>query len=126
LKPWSACGTEAARQGAADLGRDAKRATVGLGDEDRLDPVAGANLEQELARAVDGGLLGDQRGRTDLCHLRELLAQALGQIGHLLEILRAALMQPAQHLPGAIGFLADGLEPGSQPLEIEIEQIQRE
>ena len=50
---------EAAVDGAAGLRRDAQRAALRLGDEDGLDGVAVADVEQPLDRAVERDLLAD-------------------------------------------------------------------
>jgi hypothetical protein len=53
----------------------------------------------------------------------ELFAQALGNIGHGIEIRHARTMNPAQHLLGAEGLFTLLGKPGSQAFGIEIEKI---
>jgi hypothetical protein len=75
-------GAEAAAHGAAGLRRHAQRAAVGLGDEDGLDGVAAADVEQPLHGAVGRtGSLSQRQGRA-LGHAGELVAQRLRQVGH--------------------------------------------
>ena len=68
-------GAEAAVDSAAGLRRDAKRASARLGDEDGLDRVAGADVEQPLDRAVGSDLLARHGQRLDDGVIRQLLAQ---------------------------------------------------
>src|SRR5690606_26178511 len=55
--------------------------------------------------------------------LGQLGAQRLGQVGHLAEVARAALVDPAEQLRGAEALLAQALAERSQPLEVEVEQV---
>ena len=70
---------ERAVERAARLRRDAQRAAVVLGDVDRLDRVAVADVEQPLARAVGRGGVADDRGPAIVASRRERLAQRLAR-----------------------------------------------
>ena len=54
---------------------------------------------------------------------RQLLAQRLGQVGHLREIARAALVDPAEELRRAETLFAQLFAERGQPLQIELEQV---
>ena len=68
-------GAERAVERATRLRRDAQRAAVVLGDVDHLDRIAGAHVEQPLARAVGRGGVADHGGAADRRDRGELLAQ---------------------------------------------------
>src|SRR5450830_1679350 len=53
----------------------------------------------------------------------ELFAKRLGQIGHLVEIGFAPLVDPAEELGGTEALLTQLVAERSQPLEVEIKQI---
>src|SRR5690606_36791771 len=94
-------GAEAAIDGAAGLAGHAQRAAVVFGNEDGLDGIALAHVEQPLARAIGGALLGVDRRRLDAAALRKLAAEVAGQVGHGVERVGAALVDPALQLAGA-------------------------
>ena len=68
-------GAEAAIHRAARLRRDAQGAAVVFRNEDRLDRIAAADIEQPLDGAVGRRLLARHRQRRDLRATRELVAQ---------------------------------------------------
>src|SRR5690606_28237067 len=105
---------EAAGERAADLGRDAERVSPLLRDEDGLDPSPVEGAEQQLLRAVDRTLLGDDLERLERELRRDLAAQTGGQIAHLLEIGRVLLVEPARDLVRAIGGPAPPREERAQ------------
>jgi hypothetical protein len=73
--------------------------------------------------AVGRALFAQQRRRGDVRLLRQPLAQAARQVGHLLELLRAALVDPAEQLHGTKRLLAEPLAVGGQCVAIEIEEV---
>ena len=88
-QPLRAGVAERAVQRAADLGGDAQRAAVGLGDVDALDLmrpldiVAARQPQQPFAGAVGRDLLGHHFGPVDGEMLFELGAHVLRDVGHL-------------------------------------------
>jgi hypothetical protein len=93
-------GAEAAAHRTTGLRRNAQRATVVFGNEHSLDGIAVAHVEQPLDGAV-GGACSVMTGRPADGRSRELVAQRLGQIAHLVEVGGAALVDPAKQLRGA-------------------------
>src|SRR6185369_8963326 len=114
---------EAAVDGAARLRRDAERATTGLGDEDGLDGIAAADVEQPLDRAVLGDLLARDRKPSDFGAGDELLAKRFREIGHRREVARAALVDPAKQLRRAKRLLALLLAPVAECVAVELEEV---
>ena len=111
--------------GAACLRGHAERAAIILRDEDGLDGIAIADVEQPLDRAVGRFVLGDDGQALDAGAAFELVPQRLRQVGHLSEVAGALLVDPAEQLGGAEPLLAErGAERG-QTLEVVIEQVGR-
>src|SRR5690606_2434980 len=115
---------ERAGERAARLRRDTERSAVRLGDEDGLDGLARADVEQPFARAVRRALLADHARRRELGDLREPLAELQAEIGHRAEIEHTALIDPAHDLPGAIRLLAERDEELGELLVRQAEQAQ--
>jgi len=118
-QPLGAGVAERAVQRAADLGRHAQRAAVGLGNVDALDLVGPARAlagqpQQPLAGAVAGDLLGDDLGARQGEMAVELGAHLLRHVRHLVEALGAADIEPVPQLLGAhpplLGSNADAAE----------------
>src|SRR3546814_9093492 len=94
-------------EGAADLAGDAERASVLLGDVDRLDLLAVGKAEQPLARAVLGDLgQGDVR-TAHRAGRGQALAEVLGKGGHGGEVGFAAMVDPVPELLGAERLFAE-------------------
>jgi hypothetical protein len=139
-------GAETAAHGAARLAGDAQRATVEHGwpmaaprrrcdlgrpgiaefrDEHGLDRVARADVEQPLDRAVRRDMLGNDVQAANDGSAAELFAQRLGQVGHLREVRRALLVDPAEQLGRTKFLFAQLLAVGGQAWQIETEQVDR-
>jgi hypothetical protein len=56
---------------------------------------------------------------------RQLLAQAAREVGHGRKIARAALVNPAKQLHRPEALLTQLLTKGSQPVDVEVEQVDR-
>src|SRR5262249_25467753 len=114
---------EPARERAAGLRRHAQRAARRLRDEHGLDRVLRADVEQPLARAVVGLRVADHARDGDARLARELLAKALREVAHALELGLARAVQPALQLARAERLLAQA---GNEALErraVQIEEI---
>jgi hypothetical protein len=79
---------------------------MSLGNEDRLDGVAGADIEQPLACAVGSGGVTQHARRGYRRALRKPLTQRPGHVGHGAEIVDPRVVDPAQQLSRAVGLLA--------------------
>src|SRR5690606_38054782 len=115
---------ERAIERAAGLRGDAERAAVRLGNENGLDRLPRADVEQPLARAVRRALLADHPRRRELGDLREPLAELQAEIGHRAEIEHAALVDPAHDLARAIRLLTERDEELGELLGRQAEQVQ--
>jgi hypothetical protein len=116
-------GAETAAHGATGLTGHAQGAPVILRDEDRLDRITPADVEQPLGRAVGGHMLGDDVQAADDGAAAELLAQRLGEVGHLFEVRRALLVDPAEQLGRTELLFAQLLAVRRQAWQIETEQV---
>ncbi len=74
-----------------------------VAEQHALDPLAIGQFQQQLLGAVLGLAAGGNPRGPDLKLGGQLVADRLGQVGHLLEGGGAPLKQPAPHLPAAIG-----------------------
>ena len=100
---------EGALQRAADLRRNAGGQPVALLHQHGLDGLAVAQPPEELARAVRGPLLARELRESEVELLRELLAQRLRQVRHLLGVVGVLLPNPLAYLPRAVGRLLQRL-----------------
>ncbi len=116
-------GAERAVERAARLRRHAQRPAVVLGDVHGLDRVPGTDVEQPLARAVGRRRVAHDRGPANLGGCRELLAEALRQVGHRVDVAGEALVHPVQHLLRAKRLLAHGAEERGEAGGVEVEEI---
>mmetsp|Transcript_21677 Transcript_21677/g.84466 ORF Transcript_21677/g.84466 Transcript_21677/m.84466 type:complete len:526 (+) Transcript_21677:1337-2914(+) len=116
---------EAAAHRTAGLAGHAQRAAVVFGDEYGFDRIARADIEQPLDRAVGRDMLGDDIQRADDGTAGELLAQRLGEVGHLFEVRRALLVDPAKQLGRTELLFAQLLAVGGQAWQIKTEQVDR-
>jgi len=123
LKPWWPVEQKRQPTSQAGLRRDAQGGAVFLGDVDRLDRVALADVEQPLARAVGGGFFGHHRQRADLRRAGQLGAQRARQVGHAVEVAHAAVMDPAKQLGRAKRLLTHALAVRLEGRLIEVQQV---
>src|SRR5690606_16438205 len=124
VKPLGRGRAKAAFQGAADLGRDAQRAPVRFGDENRLDGVATVKAQQPLAGSVRGALIEDDLRQPDLAQLAQLGPQGLAEVSHGVKVVNPALMNPFDDLNRPEGLLAELGKEALHRLAIKVEQIQ--
>ena len=103
-------GAERAAHGAAGLGGHADRKAVVTRHADGLDGAAVSQAQQVLARAVLGDLLLGDGGEEQRMGLREVGAQVLADVGHLVVRLDALLVHPLGDLRGAVRGEAVRLE----------------
>lgn len=90
----------------ASLGGNADGKLVTTGHTDSLDGNAVVVLEQILARAIFGYLLGELRRRVEGKGLFKLLAKSLGKVGHIVKRTNVLLKDPFDELLRAEGWLA--------------------
>ena len=122
LPSVEAARAELAAVGTAHLRGDAQRVAVaGLavergvgGDEHALDERAIGQPPEELLRGVGRALLADEFEDVEREGLGQLRAKRLGQIRHRVPARDAALVEPVQHLPGAVSRRAPLLQAGFQ------------
>ena len=107
-QPLGAGVAERAGEGAADLARDAERATVGLGDVDRLDLRPAGDAQEVLAGAVRRDLPRHDLGPLDGEALGEPFAIRPGEVAHDGEVAGAAMVDPLPNLRDAHGRLRLG------------------
>jgi hypothetical protein len=145
IEPAQARGAEAASHGAPDLGADARglavlrrdhhalgltrRVGVGGVVEDRQrGAIRGRRgivtpLDQQLLHAVGGGLVGD-RVAGEKGHLRrQEVTVALGEVGHLLGVDDALLVDPFKDLLGPELGETLGLEPCAEGVGRVLEDV---
>jgi hypothetical protein len=91
---------------AACLGGNADGKLVATGHTDSFDGNAVVVLEQILARAIFGNLLGEFSRRIKGKSLFKLLAESLGKVGHVVERTNVLLKDPFDELLRAEGGLA--------------------
>ena len=122
-KALMAGGAETAVDGTARLGGDAKRATILLRDEDRLDGIGLPSIEQPLPGAVGSHLIRQNGQRANLGHGGQAHSKRLGQIGHVVEIGGARLMQPLLQLGGPKGLFPNRHHPVPEGLGAEVQEV---
>ena len=95
-----------AAHAAACLGGNADGKFVTTGHADSLDGNAIVVLEQILARAIFGNLLGEFSRRIKGKSLFKLLTESLGKVGHIVKRTNVLLKDPFDELLRAEGGLA--------------------
>jgi hypothetical protein len=113
-QPLGAGVAEGTGERAADLGGDAERAAILLGDVDGLDLVAAGDAQQVLAGAVGRDLPGDELWPLDGEMRGEERAVVAGEIAHRCEVGDAAAVDPLPDLARAHGHLVFGRAGGDQ------------
>src|SRR5438067_10393963 len=103
-------GAERAVERTADLGGDAERPAVGLGNEHHLEGLTRVRPEQPLAGAVRGAPHGEDLRCAHLGQRVEPRAQLLREIGHAGEGVDAALVDPVHQLARPEGLAAELLD----------------
>jgi hypothetical protein len=106
---------ERALERAAGLRGDAQRAACGLGNENGLYGVIGADVQQPFARAVRRRRVAPHRRRFDRRTLGQRFAKPFRDVGHRAEIVDAGLMDPAHELFRAKRLFA---ERGAERLQL--------
>ena len=105
---------EGAIERAADLARDAERASVLLGNIDALDfralvvRMGGRHPEQPFAGAVGRDLFGDDFGPHEAIARRKRLQERPRDVAHRRKLARAAVVNPVPELRDAHVALALG------------------
>src|SRR5690606_3062364 len=94
-----------------------------LWDEDRLDGLARADVEQPLPRAVRRMLVAQHIRRADLGKLLEPRPKLHAQVGHCVELADAALIDPTHDLTGAKWLLAERDEELGETVRRQTEQV---
>ncbi len=120
LRPGMA---ELARQGAADLGGDAERAALLLGNVDAFRLLAVGEAQEPLARAVRRAERPRRRGPRHDIAPGEVAAKFLGERSHRREIGDAAVIDPMPQLARAEGGRADRRHFGSQLRAAQSDQV---
>lgn len=110
-----ACRTERAPHAASRLGGNADGKFVASGHADRLDGNAVGELEQVLARAIAGNLLGNLLGRIEGEELGKLCSERLGKVRHIIKRTNVLIEDPFAELFGAKNGLT---EFGGQLLQV--------
>jgi len=118
-------GAKTASDGASGLGGNAQGAPIVLGNKDRLDGIAIADIKQPLDGAVTRDVLGDHGQGRDVRVRLELLAQRLGQIAHQIEVGSAPLVNPAEQLGGSKTLFAQTLTKNGQTIQIKFKKVGR-
>ena len=124
-QPHLAGEAEGAGHGAADLGRDAEGHRRRVGDEDRLDHVAVGEAQEEFLGAVNGTFALDDLGRRQREAGGERRAEALRQVGHLVERGDAVAVDPAENLARAEALEPPLLERGFERRALELGEVLR-
>lgn len=106
LEAVEAGSAKGAAHTAAGLGGNANRKLVTTRHTDSLDGNAVVVLEEILARAIFGHLLGEFRRRVEGKCLFELLAESLGKVGHIVKRTNVLLKDPFDELLGTESGLA--------------------
>ena len=106
LEPVETGSAKGTAHAAACLGGNADGKLVTTGHADSLDGNAVVVLEQILARAIFGNLLGEFSRRVKGKSLFKLLAESLGKVGHVVERTNVLLEDPFDELLRAEGGLA--------------------
>src|SRR5690606_32436315 len=114
---------ERAVERAAGLRGDAERRAARLRNEDRLDGLTRADVEEPLAGAVRRALVTQHVGRRDLGDSLEPLAELDGTAGHRGKVRDAALIDPAHDLAGAIRLLAERDEELGETFRRQAEEV---
>ena len=118
-------GAKTATHRTARLRRHTQSAAIVFGNEHGFHRIAVTHIEQPLDGAVSRVVTRDGCERQNLRADLELFAQRLGQIGHLVEVLCAFLVDPAKQLGGSETLLPEPLTKNGQTVEIEIKQVGR-
>ena len=106
LEAVKAGGAKSAAHAATCLGGNADGKLVASRHADGLDGNTVTVLEQILARAILGNLLGELCRRIEGKSLFKLLAESLGKVGHIVKRTNVLLKDPFNKLLGAEGGLA--------------------
>ena len=106
LEAIEAGGAESAAHATACLGGNADGQLVATGHANGLDGDAVMILKQVFARAILGNLLSELGWRVKGKSLFELLAEGLGEVGHVVKRTNVLLKDPFDKLLGAEGGLA--------------------
>ena len=107
LEAVKAGGAKGTAHATACLGGNADGKLVTTGHTDSLDGNAVVVLEQILARAIFGNLLGELGRRVKGKSLFKLLAESLGKIGHIVKRTNVLLKDPFDELLRAESGLAE-------------------
>ncbi len=116
-------GAEQAIDRTPGLRGDAQRAAIGFRNEHRFHGIALPDVEQPLARAIGGDVIGDDRRRPNFGTLDQRSPEGLRKIGHLIEAVLAPLVDPAHELAGPKRLFAPLGAGARQALGIEAEEI---
>lgn len=84
--------------------RYAQSAALTVRDQHRFDTVAIIHAHNPLSGSVFRRFVMDNFRATNLGYQLELFPQGFAHIGHLIEVIHAALMHPLQQLSGAKTF----------------------
>jgi hypothetical protein len=122
-KTLLARGAKTAVDRAARLRRHAKRTARFLGNENGLDRIPVADVDEPLARAVGRNVIADDGRHGDRRAALELFAQRLREIGHAIEVRSVVLMDPTLQLLGAKRLLAQAVAIGDETCGVEIEKV---
>lgn len=107
LEAVKAGGAKGTAHATACLGGNADGKLVTTGHTDSLDGNAVVVLEQILARAIFGNLLGELGRRVKGKSLFKLLAESLGKVSHIIKRTNVLLKDPFDELLRAEGGLAE-------------------
>lgn len=111
-QPLGAGVAELAVQRAADLGGNTQRAAVRLRDVDALHLISVGKAKQPFLRAIGRLLVQRDSGPLDDEMIGQHCPHRFRQVGHLVEVGRAAVIKPLPYLtdpePGDTVWLQDG------------------
>src|SRR5262249_8856037 len=118
---------EPAGHRAPDLGRDAERIAWCrrgcVGNEDRLDPPAVAELEEEFTRSVSRDLVGDDLRRRHAELGFEPRAEGPRKICHPVELRHAVAVDPSVELSRVEPLAVPVLKGDFQLVELQLGQV---